>query len=106
MAIGVIMPALGMAQETGRLVAWRKREGESVVAGEPLLDIETDKVILELESPGDGILAGVKVEDGTEVPVGQIVDAVVAEVRGPRGGDSVVPEVERAATSAAQGASS
>ena len=41
-----------------------------------------------------------------EVPVDQIVDAVVAEVRGPRGGDSVVPEVERAATSAAQGASS
>jgi pyruvate dehydrogenase E2 component (dihydrolipoamide acetyltransferase) len=78
MAIGVIMPALGMAQETGRLVAWRKREGESVVAGEPLLDIETDKVILELESPGDGILAGVKVEDGTEVPVGQIVAWIVS----------------------------
>ena len=78
MAIGVIMPALGMAQETGRLVAWRKREGESVVSGEPLLDIETDKVILELESPGDGILAGVKVEDGTEVPVGQIIAWIVS----------------------------
>ena len=58
-------------------MAWRKREGESVVKGEPLLDIETDKVILELESPGDGILAGVKVADGTEVPVGQTIAWIV-----------------------------
>jgi len=70
MPVGVIMPALEMAQETGKLVAWRKKGGESVVKGEPLPDIETDNVILELEAPGDGTLAGVSVDDGTVVPLG------------------------------------
>ncbi len=73
MAISVVMPALEMAQETGKLLAWRKREGESVVKGEPLLDIETDKVVLELEAPGDGILTGVRVQEGAVVPVGQTI---------------------------------
>jgi len=73
MAISVIMPALGMAQETGKLLAWRKREGESVVKGEPLLDIETDKAVLELEAEADGILAGVAAEEGAVVPVGRTI---------------------------------
>lgn len=98
MAISVIMPALEMAQETGKLVAWRKKEGESVVKGEPLLDIETDKVILELESPGDGILAGVKVEDGTEVPVGQIIAWIVSPGEAPPE-DTPTPESGRRTTS-------
>lgn len=78
MAISVVMPALEMAQETGKLVAWRKKEGERVTKGEPLLEIETDKAVMEIESPGDGILAGVKVQEGTEVPVGQTIAWIVA----------------------------
>jgi hypothetical protein len=46
----VIMPALGMAQETGKVLRWLKAEGENVVKGEPLLEIETDKVTVELEA--------------------------------------------------------
>ncbi len=61
MAISVVMPALEMAQETGKLISWLKKEGESVAKGEPLLEIETDKAVMEIESPGDGVLAGVKV---------------------------------------------
>ena len=53
------MPALEMAQETGKLISWLKKEGDSVVKGEPLLEIETDKAVMEIESPGDGILVGV-----------------------------------------------
>src|SRR5205823_8505870 len=56
MAISVVMPALEMAQETGKLLAWRKKEGESVRKGEPLLEIETDKAVVEVEAPGDGTL--------------------------------------------------
>ena len=41
------MPALEMAQETGKLVSWLKREGESVTKGEPLLEIETDQAVME-----------------------------------------------------------
>jgi pyruvate dehydrogenase E2 component (dihydrolipoamide acetyltransferase) len=73
MAISVVMPALEMAQETGKLLAWRKKEGEPVVKGEPLLEIETDKAVVEVESPGDGILAGVTAQPGAEIPVGQTI---------------------------------
>jgi pyruvate/2-oxoglutarate dehydrogenase complex dihydrolipoamide acyltransferase (E2) component len=77
MAISVVMPALEMAQETGKLISWLKKEGEAVAKGEPLLEIETDKAVMEIESPGDGILAGVKVQAGTEVPVGRTIAWIV-----------------------------
>jgi pyruvate dehydrogenase E2 component (dihydrolipoamide acetyltransferase) len=73
MAISVVMPALEMAQETGKLISWLKKEGETVAKGEPLLEVETDKAVMEIESPGDGVLAGIKVQAGTEVPVGQTI---------------------------------
>jgi len=46
MAISIVMPALELAQETGKVVAWRKKEGESVAKDEPLLEIETDKAVV------------------------------------------------------------
>src|SRR5690242_14861901 len=73
MAISVVMPALEMAQETGKLVSWLKKEGEAVAKGEPLLEVETDKAVMEIESPGDGVLAGIKVQAGAEVPVGRTI---------------------------------
>jgi pyruvate dehydrogenase E2 component (dihydrolipoamide acetyltransferase) len=73
MAISVVMPALEMAQETGKLLAWRKKEGEQVIKGEPLLEIETDKAVVEVESPGDGTLAAVTAKVGDDIPVGQTI---------------------------------
>jgi pyruvate dehydrogenase E2 component (dihydrolipoamide acetyltransferase) len=73
MPISVVMPALEMAQETGKLISWFKKEGDSVAKGEPLLEIETDKAVMEIESPGEGILGGVKAQAGAEVPVGQTI---------------------------------
>src|SRR5258708_4115703 len=78
MAFSVVMPALEMAQETGKLIAWRKQEGDRVVKGEPLLEIETDKAVVEVEAPADGILAGVKAAEGSDIPVGQIIAWIVA----------------------------
>jgi pyruvate dehydrogenase E2 component (dihydrolipoamide acetyltransferase) len=83
MAISVVMPALEMAQETGKLVAWRKKEGERVAKGDILLEIETDKAVMEIESPGDGILAGVKAQEGAVVPVGQTIAWLVAPGEAP-----------------------
>jgi pyruvate dehydrogenase E2 component (dihydrolipoamide acetyltransferase) len=77
MAISVVMPALEMAQETGKLVSWLKKEGERVAKGEPLLEIETDKAVMEIESPAEGLLAGVSVQPGTEVPVGKTIAWIV-----------------------------
>lgn len=77
MAISVVMPALEMAQETGKLISWLKKEGEPVSKGEPLLEVETDKAVMEVESPADGVLAGVKVQAGAEVPVGRTIAWIV-----------------------------
>lgn len=78
MAISVVMPALEMAQETGRLVAWRKKEGEHVVKGEPLLEVETDKAVMEVEAAADGVLAGITAEVGTDIPVGKTIAWILA----------------------------
>src|SRR5260370_35857307 len=78
MAISVVMPALEMAQENGKLLAWRKKEGERVQKGEPLLEIETDKAVVEVESPGDGLLAGVTAQVGAVIPVGETIAWLVA----------------------------
>jgi pyruvate dehydrogenase E2 component (dihydrolipoamide acetyltransferase) len=73
MAISVVMPALEMAQETGKLVSWKKKEGDSVKKGELLLEVETDKAVVEIEAAGDGILGGVTAQPGAVVPVGQTI---------------------------------
>jgi len=78
MAFSVVMPALEMAQETGKLVSWRKKEGDRVTKGEPLLEIETDKAVMEIEAPADGVLAGIKSPEGAVVPVGQTIAWIVA----------------------------
>ena len=78
MAFSVVMPALEMAQETGKLIAWRKKEGDRVTKGEPLLEVETDKAVLEVEAPADGILAGIKASAGADIPVGQTIAWIVA----------------------------
>ncbi len=78
MAFSVVMPALEMAQETGKLIAWRKKEGDRVTKGEPLLEIETDKAVMEVEATADGILAGITGQVGADIPVGQTIAWIVA----------------------------
>jgi pyruvate dehydrogenase E2 component (dihydrolipoamide acetyltransferase) len=98
MAISVVMPALEMAQETGKLISWLKKEGESVAKGEPLLEIETDKAVMEIESPGDGVLAGVKIEAGAEVPVGQTIAWIVRPGEVPPADEVAVESGRKTAT--------
>ena len=92
MAFSVVMPALEMAQETGKLLAWRKKEGDHVSKGEPLLDIETDKAVVEVEAPAEGVLAGVRALEGSEIPVGQTIAWIVAP------GEQVPTDAEHSAT--------
>src|ERR1700752_2079776 len=77
MAHSIVMPALEMAQETGKLLSWRKKEGDTIAKGEPLLDVETDKAVVEIESPADGVLAGIKAREGDVIPVGQTIAWIV-----------------------------
>jgi len=106
------MPALEMAQETGKLIAWRKQEGDRVTKGEPLLEIETDKAVVEVEAPADGILADIKAAAGDDIPVGQTIAWIVAPGEAPpvesestapgaRAGSHVKAEPSHAATPSA-----
>src|SRR3989304_5228013 len=78
METDVIMPALGIAQEKGSLVSWLKKEGEPVTKGEPLMEVETDKATVEVESPASGLLAHGPAAPGDEVPVGQRIAVILA----------------------------
>jgi len=69
----VIMPALGMAQDTGKIVSWLKSPGDAVKAGDALFEVETDKATMEVEAPADGFLTDVQAGDGAEVPVGNVI---------------------------------
>ena len=98
MAFSVVMPALEMAQETGRLIAWRKQEGDRVSKGEPLLEIETDKAVVEVEAPADGILAGITGTAGADIPVGQTIAWIVAPGEKPPTHNESAAPVARAKT--------
>ena len=78
MATDVILPALGMAQETGKVVQWLKAEGEQVTKGQPIVEVETDKATVELEAPADGVLTGFAAAAGDDVPVGQVIAQILA----------------------------
>ncbi|MDL0433590.1 biotin/lipoyl-containing protein [Marinobacter sp. TBZ242] len=72
----VIMPALGMAQDTGLIVAWRKSPGDAVTASEILFEVETDKSIVEVEAGHDGFVAALLAEPGEAAPVGDVIAIV------------------------------
>ena len=80
MATNVIMPALGVAQQTGTLLKWLQAEGQPGSKGEPLMEVETDKATVEIEAPGSGVLANVTASPGDEVPVGNRIAVLLAPV--------------------------
>jgi len=94
MAVSIVMPALEMAQETGKIISWLKKEGDSIAKGEALAEIETDKVVLELEAAADGVLAGVNAAAGDVIPVGKTIAWIVAP------GEQPPAQAETAAPSA------
>lgn len=73
MARDVIMPALGMAQESGVLVRWLVPEGGTVVEGDPLMEVETDKAVVEVPATASGTLAAVAYGEGADVAVGTVL---------------------------------
>jgi pyruvate dehydrogenase E2 component (dihydrolipoamide acetyltransferase) len=89
MAISVVMPALELTQETGKLVVWRKKEGQRITKGEVLLEVETDKAVVEIEAAADGVLAGVKALAGDVIAVGKTIAWIISA-------GEVVPQEEAA----------
>jgi 2-oxoglutarate dehydrogenase E2 component (dihydrolipoamide succinyltransferase) len=78
MSIEIKVPALPESVSDATLVAWHKNVGESVRRDENLVDLETDKVVLEVPAPAGGVLEEIRVADGTTVTAGEVL-AVLAE---------------------------
>ena len=82
------MPALGMTQDTGVIVAWRKAEGDTVAIGDPLFDVETDKTTMEVEATHAGTLTEIRASAGADIPVGQTIAVIAASGEAPTGASS------------------
>jgi pyruvate dehydrogenase E2 component (dihydrolipoamide acetyltransferase) len=78
MPVDVIMPKVDMDQENGTVRAWLKANGDAVQAGETILEIETDKVAIEVEAPATGILDGILVHEGETVPIATTIAYILA----------------------------
>ena len=78
MPASVIMPALELAQETGKVLRWLKSPGDTVRKGESIVEIETDKVTVEIEAPASGVLQDVTARAGDVVPVGKTIALILA----------------------------
>ena len=77
MSIDIKVPSLGESVTEATIARWYKNVGDSVAIDEPLLEIETDKVTLEVPAPATGQLGDIKVNDGDTVEVGAILGSII-----------------------------
>jgi pyruvate dehydrogenase E2 component (dihydrolipoamide acetyltransferase)/2-oxoglutarate dehydrogenase E2 component (dihydrolipoamide succinyltransferase) len=94
MPLDVIMPALGMAQDSGVIVSWLKQPGDAVAEGDALFEVETDKATMEVEAQGKGYLTDVTAAAGEAVPVGQVIAQISDSAEG--SGKTPAPKTEAA----------
>lgn len=79
MSVDLILPKWGLTMEDGTVVAWHVSEGDTVSEGQVVADIETEKVENEIESPCDGVVAKILVEEDDTVDVGTVLMIVAAD---------------------------
>ena len=103
MATEIVVPALGESVTTATVARWMKQQGETVAADEPLVELETDKVTVEVNAPAAGVLSSVAVPEGTEVEVGSVLgmlDAAGAAASTPAAASKSAPIAKPATTRA------
>lgn len=96
MAKAVIMPKFGFTQEEGTIVRWLVKEGDTVEQGDPLAEVTTDKINMEVEAPVSGIVGGIRYPEGAVVPVTKVLCYLLAP------GEAVPAEDEPAAVEASE----
>lgn len=92
MAREVIMPKFGFTQETAEIVRWLKKAGDPVEAGDPIVEVTTDKVNMEVEAPTSGILADLRYKEGDVVPVTKIIAYILAPGEQPPDSAGAAPQ--------------
>jgi 2-oxoglutarate dehydrogenase E2 component (dihydrolipoamide succinyltransferase) len=103
--IEVKVPQLSESVSEATLVAWRKKAGEAVKRDENLIDVETDKVVLELPAPADGVLAKIIKKDGESVTSGELIAMIDTEATATATAKSVEKEAVVPAKAGSQGTS-
>ena len=88
MSIDIKVPAMGESVTEATVARWFKKEGDAVKRDEPLLELETDKVTVEVPSPADGAIESISVQQGATVTVGAVLGAIA---EGAAGKTSAVP---------------
>ena len=86
MLVEVRVPQLSESVSEATLLAWHKKQGEAVKRDENLIDIETDKVVLELPSPADGVLVSILKGDKGTVTAGEVIAKIDTEAKGKKDG--------------------
>jgi len=98
MQIEVKVPALSESVSEATLLTWHKKVGEAVKRGENLIDIETDKVVLELPAPQDGVLAKIVKGDGSMVASGEVIAMIDSEAKATAAAPAEAPKAAPPAT--------
>jgi len=83
MATDIIVPTLGESVSTATVARWLKKAGEAVAADEPLVELETDKVTVEVNAPSAGVLAAISANEGAEVEPGAVLGSITAGAGAP-----------------------
>src|SRR5215468_5605693 len=95
MAIEITVPALGESVTEATVGQWFKKPGDAVAVDEPLVELETDKVTVEVPAPSAGVLSEIKVPQGSTVAVGAVLGAIDGSAAAPIGPSA--PAAEAAA---------
>jgi 2-oxoglutarate dehydrogenase E2 component (dihydrolipoamide succinyltransferase) len=78
MAVNIVVPQMGESIVDARIARWLKQPGEAVSAGEPLVELETDKVDVEVSAPQNGVLESIAHAAGTDVKIGEVLGTIAA----------------------------
>src|SRR5918995_1067251 len=104
MSANVVVPEVGESIVDARVAKWLKKEGDSVSVGEPLVELETDKIDLEVAAPQGGVLAKIAHGDGADVKVGEVLGVIEEGSGKPEAGSGKLETGKQRATPAARNA--
>src|SRR5689334_17332797 len=94
MSTNIVVPELGESVVEARVAKWLKKPGDAVNAGDPLVELETEKIDLEVSADRAGVLANIKHQEGADVKVGEVL-AVLEESSNGAGAQAKVPEAPK-----------
>jgi 2-oxoglutarate dehydrogenase E2 component (dihydrolipoamide succinyltransferase) len=95
MSTNIVVPELGESVVEARVAKWLKKQGDQVSAGEPLVELETEKIDLEVSADRAGVLANIKHQEGADVKVGEVLAVLEEGTNGSQGKVPEVPEVPK-----------